>query len=144
MQFIFHFSTKTYLSAPANTISLVSGFLLPFKKQWCGVFSCRLIDLGVCGLNSPELQLICYQCLQRPQILHTSSRVHNLVKPSPLCELTSVYSFSVAHTRYLSIFHVSSPPQPPPIHPINSNSHASLQSAFLISIVSAFLEHLLT
>ena len=65
-------------------------------------------------------------CLQWPQTLHVSSRVHNLSKDlASLHEFISVHSFSVAYTRYVSICYVSFPSQPPPIHPINFNSHAS-------------------
>lgn len=63
--------------------------------------------------------------------------------PDPLLGLISVNSFPVVNTRYLSIYHVSSLTHPPPFHPVNSNSHASLKSSFLTSIASASLEHLL-
>lgn len=38
-----------------------------------------------------------------------------------LLGLISVHGFSVAYTRYSSIYHVSSPTYSPPIHPINPN-----------------------
>lgn len=63
---------------------------------------------------------------------------------APLLGLISVHGFSVVYTRYSSIYHVSSPTYPPPIHPINPNLCASLRSSSLIYIASAFHEHLLS
>ena len=83
-------------------------------------------------------------CLQWPQTLHVSSRIHNLLKDLALLHgFISVHSFSVAYTRYISICYVSSPSQPSPIHPINSNSHAShiiLSHLHLLSLPGASLD----
>lgn len=146
MQLKFYFSTKIYLSSPINTNLPYLCFSAALKKKKKTKSTYMVFSTSSYFTFKVSWTPTSYatNCLKDFKFYMYQVEFIILSKdPDPLLGLISVNSFPVVNTRYLSIYHVSSLTHPPPFHPVNSNSHASLKSSFLTSIASASLEHLL-